>query len=110
MPAPTEATDNIVAFWAPAQLPAPGEPIEFEYKLHWFLEQIHPPAGFVAATRTGQSVTHEPDLRRFVVDFDGAYLRQQKADPAIEHVVECVSKLRAMAGMGEHALHRQHHG
>ena len=87
LPAPTEATDNIVAFWVPAQLPAPGEPIEFEYKLHWFLDQIHPPAGFVVATRTGRSLTHEPELRRFVVDFDGPYLHQQKADPTIEPVV-----------------------
>ncbi len=82
-----ETNDNIVAFWAPAQLPAPGEPIEFDYKLHWFMDQIHPPAGFAMATRVGNSRTHEPELRRFVVDFDGQYLRQQKADPAIEGVV-----------------------
>jgi glucans biosynthesis protein len=84
---PDETNDNIVAFWAPERLPAPGEPIEFEYKLHWFMDQIRPPAGFAAATRTGYSRTHEPELRRFVVDFDGPYLRQQKGDPAIEPVV-----------------------
>jgi glucans biosynthesis protein len=85
--APDETTDNIVAFWSPEKLPAPGEPIEFEYKLHWFMDQIRPPAGFAAATRVGNSRTHEPELRRFVIDFDGQYLRQQKADPAIEGVV-----------------------
>jgi len=85
--APDETNDNIVVFWAAERLPAPGEPIEFEYKLHWFLDQIHPPAGFTVATRVGYSRTHEPDLRRFVVDFDGPYLRQQKPDPAIEPVV-----------------------
>ncbi|MSU24951.1 MAG: glucans biosynthesis protein [Opitutus sp.] len=85
--APDETNDNIVVFWVPDQVPAPGEPIEFEYKLHWFLDQIRPPAGFTRATRTGYSRTHEPELRRFVVDFDGPYLRQQGADPAIEPVV-----------------------
>jgi glucans biosynthesis protein len=82
--APDETNDNVVAFWTPERLPPAGEPIEFEYKLHWFMDQIHPPAGFVASTRTGQSMTHEPELRRFVIDFDGPYLRQQKPDPAIE--------------------------
>jgi len=84
LPAPDETNDNIVAFWVPERLPSPGEPIEFEYRLHWFSDQIHPPAGFASATRSGQSRTHEPDLRRFVIDFDGPYLRQQKSDPAIE--------------------------
>jgi glucans biosynthesis protein len=82
--APDETNDNIVAFWVPERLPPAGEPIEFEYKLHWFTDQIRPPAGFVASTRSGQSQTHEPELRRFVLDFDGPYLRQQKPDPAIE--------------------------
>ncbi len=84
LPAPDETHDNIVAFWTPDQLPPEGTPIEFEYKLRWFLEQIHPPAGVVGSTRIGQSMTHEPELRRFVIDFDGSYLRQQKTDPAIE--------------------------
>jgi periplasmic glucans biosynthesis protein len=87
LPAPNETGDNIVLFWTPEKLPEEGTPIEFEYKLHWFMDQIHPPAGFATATRIGSSRTHEPELRRFVVDFDGQYLRQQKADPAIEPVV-----------------------
>ena len=82
--APDETNDNIVAYWVPERLPPAGEAIEFEYKLHWFSDQIRPPAGFVASTRSGHSQTHEPELRRFVIDFDGPYLRQQKPDPAIE--------------------------
>jgi glucans biosynthesis protein len=78
-----ETNDNVVAFWVPEHLPPTGEAIEIEYRLHWFLDQIHPPAGTVVSTRVGQSMTHEPDLRRFVIDFDGADLRQQKPDPAI---------------------------
>ncbi len=87
LPSADETNDNIVAFWVPEHLPPVGQPIELEYKLHWFMDQIHPPAGFAVATRIGVSKTHEPDLRRVVVDFDGGYLRQQKADPTIEAVV-----------------------
>jgi glucans biosynthesis protein len=55
--------------------------------LHWFLDQIRPPAGVAVATRRGHSKTHEPDLERFVVDFDGAYLGKKGPDPLIEPVV-----------------------
>jgi glucans biosynthesis protein len=71
----------------PESLPAPGEPIELTYKLHWYIDQIHPPAGFVVATRQGRTATQETDLERFVVDFDGAYLAKDGPDPLIEAVV-----------------------
>jgi periplasmic glucans biosynthesis protein len=85
---PNETNDNIVAFWAPDSLPAVGEPIEFEYKLKWFMDQIRPPAGYVVATRRGTSKTHDTDLQHFWVDFDGPYLGKQGPDPAIEPVVD----------------------
>jgi glucans biosynthesis protein len=87
IPTPDETNDNIVAFWVPEKLPAPGQPIEFEYKLHWFLDQIRPPTGYAVATRVGRSLTHEPELRRFVVDFDGASLRALKSADGVEPVV-----------------------
>jgi len=82
-----ETADNITAFWVPEALPQPGEPIEFTYRIHWFMDQIHPPAGYVVATRHGKSKTQETDLERFVVDFDGAYLGKEGPDPLIEPVV-----------------------
>jgi glucans biosynthesis protein len=87
LPTPDETNDNIVAFWQPEFLPAPGEPMEFEYRLHWFMDQIKPPSGFTVATRSGHSLTHEPDLQRFVVDFDSPYLHNQGDDPNIEAVI-----------------------
>jgi glucans biosynthesis protein len=87
LPTPAEWHDNIVAFWVPEKLPAPGEPIEFAYRLHWCLDQVRPPAGFVSATRADYSGAHPQDARRVVVDFDGPYLRGQKEDPAIEPVI-----------------------
>jgi periplasmic glucans biosynthesis protein len=83
LPTANEFNDNVVAFWAPEKLPPPGEALELSYRLHWYMDQIHPPAGYVIATRHG----HRPDeteIERFVVDFDGPYLNNQKADPTIE--------------------------
>jgi len=84
IPTPGETNDNIVAFWSPDTLPAPGEAVEFEYRLHWYLDQIGPPAGRTVGTRHGRSQTQEPDLERFTVDFGGTYLEKQKPDPLIE--------------------------
>lgn len=90
IPTPDETNDNMVAFWVPERLPPPGTPIEFQYNLHWFMEGNggrRPPAGFTAASRLGRSKTHEADLQRFWVDFDGAYLRGLPPVPAVEAVV-----------------------
>lgn len=87
LPTPDETGDNIVAFWTPERMPIPGSPIQFEYNLHWFLNQIGPPGGFVVATRHGRSRTQEPDLERFVVDFDGPGLHGLGPDPAVEPMV-----------------------
>ncbi|MFT3781641.1 MAG: glucan biosynthesis protein G [Nibricoccus sp.] len=101
LPTPDETNDNIVAFWVPEKLPAPGEPIEFEYKLHWFIEGTggkKPPAGFAVATRIGHSKTHEPDLERFWVDFDSPYLHTRGQDSGIEAIVS--------AGEGAKLVHQ----
>ncbi|MDE3084131.1 MAG: glucan biosynthesis protein, partial [Verrucomicrobiota bacterium] len=91
LPSPDEGNDNIVAFWVPEKLPPAGQALEYEYKLHWFMETQaggrHPPAGYVVATRLGRSRTHEPDLQRFIIDFDGPFLHGRHADPEIEPVV-----------------------
>jgi glucans biosynthesis protein len=87
LPTINEFNDNIVAFWVPEKLPAPGEPIDVEYRLHWFLDQIQPPAGIVRATRHGKSAPYEPGLERFVVDFDGAQLQALSAKTKLEHMV-----------------------
>jgi periplasmic glucans biosynthesis protein len=90
LPTPDETNDNIVAFWVPEKLPNPGEPIKLQYKLHWFTEGNggkRPPAGYTVATRLGRSKTHETDLQRVWIDFDGPYLRSAPQTPAVEAVV-----------------------
>jgi len=87
IPTATEFEDNIVVFWVPEKSPAPGESVDFEYRLHWFLDQIGPPAGVVRSTRHGKSAYYEPGLERFVVDFDGRQLQALQADASVEHEV-----------------------
>ena len=77
LPTPDETNDNIVAFWVPAKLPARGDALVLEYKIHWFIEGRGgktPPSGFTTSTRIGRSRTHEPELTRFWVDFQSNYL------------------------------------
>jgi len=71
IPTPDETNDNNVAFWKPEKLPELGQPFEYEYDLHWTMDLgRRPPGSFVAATRVSGVMSH-PELRRFVVDFDG---------------------------------------
>ena len=66
-----ETNDNTVACWVPDVPPAIGQPLAFEYRLHWAgALKGTPPAGWVTATRQG-AVLHKPDRRLFVVDFAG---------------------------------------
>jgi glucans biosynthesis protein len=68
---PDETNDNIVACWVPAQLPPPGQPLEYAYRLHWMSSLAgKPPGGYVVSTREGVVLDH-PERRRFVLDFDG---------------------------------------
>ncbi len=68
---PDETSDNIVACWVPATLPAIGHPLTYEYRLHWVAQPKGlPPSGFVVSTRQGGVLDH-PERRRFVVDFGG---------------------------------------
>jgi len=99
LPTADETNDNIVAFWVPAKLPAPGEAIVHEYRLHWMLDPgDRPPAGYVSSTRLAAVMKH-PEQHRFVIEFDGNYLDHEPADPEVKAVVTlgAGAKLRAEA-------------
>lgn len=73
LPTPDETHDNIVAYWVPAQLPAPGQPLALSWQIDWQGDaQQRPPAAWVAQTRTGRGFAalqrHE---QQFIVDFAG---------------------------------------
>lgn len=83
-----ETNDNIGAYWVPDSLPPIGQPIEFEYKLHWFMDQIKPPVAEVIATRMGASRTHDLDVQHFWIDYDSPFLRKLPIGSGMEAVVE----------------------
>ena len=84
---PDETSDNIVAFWTPERLPAPGTPLNFTYDVHWSLDAVRPRGGEVIGTRQGRSKTQETDLERFVVDFAGGGLERLGPAATVEPVV-----------------------
>nr|WP_255440827.1 glucan biosynthesis protein G [Caenimonas sedimenti] len=80
LPTPDETHDNVVAYWVPARLPAPGEPLELAYEIAWQGDtQQRPPGSWAAQSRRGIGYS-KLDARaqaqqvQYVVDFTGPAL------------------------------------
>lgn len=77
---PDETHDNIVAYWVPATLPAPGQPLEVAYTLSWQGDaQQRPPSAWVTQTRRGFGYTRlsadeQARQAQYVLDFAGPAL------------------------------------
>ena len=87
---PNETNDNIVAYWVPETLPAPGEPIDFSYRLHWQSGSVaqRPPGGWVAQSRVGRGYRElAENEHQFMVDFVGRSLEPLPADAPVKAVV-----------------------
>lgn len=86
---PDETNDNIVAYWVPAQQPAPGQPLDFAYRLHWQGAQMQrPPGAWVVQTRIGRGYAElAKDEQQFIVDFAGPSLAAFDADADVQAVV-----------------------
>jgi glucans biosynthesis protein len=87
---PDETNDNIVAYWVPRDLPAPGQPLDFTYRLHWQGQQQeqHPPGAWVLQTRAGRGFAElAEDEQQYVVDFGGPSLAALPADATVKAVV-----------------------
>ncbi|WP_281915452.1 glucan biosynthesis protein [Caldimonas thermodepolymerans] len=89
LPTPDETHDNIVAYWVPDRQPAPGQPLELRYRMHWQGdEQRRPPGGWVVQTRAGRGVQPlAPGEHQFIVDFTGPELAALPADAPLQAVV-----------------------
>ncbi|MCB1474811.1 MAG: glucan biosynthesis protein D [Rhodobiaceae bacterium] len=80
IPTDDEIFDNIVAFWNPAQKPAAGDEMRFDYRLYW---SDRPPVAMnlarTVATRIGRGGVpgqKRPEgLIKVVLDFDGPALK-----------------------------------
>jgi glucans biosynthesis protein len=90
-----ESNDNIVAYWVPATLPAPGTPMAFDYRMRWQgQEEQHPPGAWVTQSRVGRSfATLAKGEQQVIVDFTGPALAALPADAAVKAVVTGVSNV-----------------
>lgn len=93
LPTPDETHDNIVAYWVPAQLPAPGVPLDFSYEVAWQGDaQAEPPGSRVLQSRRGMGYTRLTPLERsgqvqYVLDFAGPALDALAPDAPVRAVV-----------------------
>ncbi|MEB0094137.1 glucan biosynthesis protein G [Pseudomonas sp. CCI1.2] len=97
IPTADETNDNIVAFWKPAVVADPGQPMDFNYRIHWTMDEdsIHSPdLGWVKQTLRSTGDVKQSNLVRqpdgsvaFLVDFEGPVLTKLGQDPAIRSQV-----------------------
>ncbi|HPF58475.1 MAG TPA: glucan biosynthesis protein G [Candidatus Competibacteraceae bacterium] len=90
IPSDAERYDNIAAFWVPEKPVEPGQQLEYNYRLYFFLEMANlSPGGRVLSSRIGASGAGDldPSHRRFVIDFGGNALAQLADDAPVEAMV-----------------------
>jgi glucans biosynthesis protein len=93
LPTPDETHDNIVAYWVPTTLPAPGQPLEVAYELAWQGDnQQRPPSSWVTQTRRGYGFTRLTPAEQlkqpqYVLDFAGPALDALPAGAQVRAVV-----------------------
>ncbi len=98
IPSPDETNDNIVVYWIPDASAAPQEPVDFEYRLLWQMQnETHPPQSWVTQTRRGHGYRKVQDKSLdFVVDFEGPALTKLPRDSPVEPVVTAVSNAQIL--------------
>jgi glucans biosynthesis protein len=103
LPTVEEFHDNVVVFWTPAEMPAPGAALSVDYTLSWYTDDPNrPPAGRVMATRRDRGNTD--DAHRFIIDFAGKRLNALPADAAVRPVVSIASQPDAGEIIDQHLI------
>ena len=97
IPTADETNDNIVAFWSPAELPKPGEPLDIAYRLHWTLNDApfhSPDSAWVKQTLRSTGDVKQSNLIRqpdgsvaYLVDFEGPSLQALPEDAEVRSQV-----------------------
>jgi periplasmic glucans biosynthesis protein len=89
---PDETHDNIVAYWVPASLPQPGQPLDIAYELSWQGDvQQTPPGAWVVQSRRGYGYTRlnadeQQRQPQFVLDFAGPALEGLAPDAQVRAI------------------------
>lgn len=92
LPTLDETHDNIVAYWVPATVPPPGQPLELAYELSWQGDtQQVPPGAWVTQSRLGHgysrlTAAEQQRQPQFVLDFGGPALQALPADAPVQAV------------------------
>jgi periplasmic glucans biosynthesis protein len=92
---PDESHDNIAAYWVPEKMPAPGESLEFAYRVSWqgknqqlppngYVTQSRRGNGFIQANKDGSQPPNQPT--QFTVDFAGPALNALPEDAPVKAV------------------------
>nr|WP_194718577.1 glucan biosynthesis protein G [Pseudomonas typographi] len=97
IPTGDETNDNIVAYWNPEKLPDAGQPLEFNYRLHWTMDEgsVHAPdVAWVKQTLRSTGDVKQPNLVRqpdgslaFLIDFEGPKLKAMLEDAQVRSQV-----------------------
>jgi glucans biosynthesis protein len=92
IPTVDETSDNIVAFWNPAEKTKAGQELLFSYRLYWGTRMPYSsPLAQTIATRTGIGGTVGQKRQyyswHFAVDFSGGELGALARDAAVEAVI-----------------------
>jgi glucans biosynthesis protein len=97
---PDETHDNIAAYWVPERLPAPGQPLDMAWRIHWTRDDL--PATELARvqqTRRGHgfvSVPPRPGQQQLHVDFAGPSLQSLPEGAAVEAVASGNANVRGL--------------
>lgn len=93
IPTADETNDNIVAFWSPETLPEPGQSADYNYRLHWTIDEAKfqaPDLGWVKQTLRSTGDVKQSNLIRqpdgsiaFLVDFAGPALAALPEDSTV---------------------------
>lgn len=97
IPTADETNDNIVALWVPDALPARGTPLQFDYRIHWTMDELAilkgGPSYVWQTMRTTGEIYHSNLIRAhdgtiaFLVDFAGSpRLESAHGSPVTAHV------------------------
>jgi glucans biosynthesis protein len=93
LPTPDETNDNIVAYWVPQAMPAPGKPLDLAWRVHMQgASDKRPPNGWTVQSRRGQGFASlKDDEERFVIDFAGPAFAGLPPNALVEAVVSALS-------------------
>lgn len=96
LPTPDETHDNVVSYWVPERLPAPGESLDIAWRLSMQgARQTLPPHGYTRQSRRGAGFTPlSANEEQFVIDFTGPALDSLQAGAEVRARIETSANAR----------------